>query len=120
MARGHLDYWFTSKHRESGEPDPKGPQWVDYRPPLEQLGAGRYHVTAQYRQTDNRAPYEALYIVSHRGGMTTVKRDQRVGAGYVNIELGDFDLGCTGWARAQDPGADSITFNKMVFKYLGP
>ena len=89
-------------------------------PDRRQPTRSKIETTAQYRQTDNRAPYEALYIVSHRGGMTTVKRDQRVGAGYVNIELGDFDLGCTGWARAQDPGADSITFNKMVFKYLGP
>lgn len=120
VARAHLDYWFTSKHREAGEPDPRGPQWVDYRPPLGRLGAGRYRITAQYRQTENRASYEALYLIMHRGGNTTLKKDQRQGSGYVDLDLGEFDLGCTGWVRVQDTGSESISFNKMTFRYLGP
>lgn len=118
VARAHLDYWYSSGNREAGEPDPRMDQWVDYRPPLGQLGAGRYRITAQYRQTDNRASYEALYIVTHRGGTTTVRRDQRQGTGYVDVPLGEFDLGCTGFVRVQDTGAQSISFNKMVFQFL--
>lgn len=107
VARGHLDYWFTSSHREAGEPNPAGDQWVDYRPPLRQLGAGRYRITAQYRQTDNRAPYAALYLVNHRGGVTTVARDQRQGTSYVDLALGEYDLGCAGWVRVKDSGSAS-------------
>lgn len=120
VARAHLDYWYTSSHQEAGEPDPRGEQWVDYRPPLSTLGAGRYEITAQYRQTDNRASYPAQYTVRYPGGRATRTADQRQGSGYVSVPLGTFNLGCTGWVRVRDTGAASITFNRMTFRFLGP
>ena len=116
----NIGYWYSSSHQNPGDPDPKGAQWVDYRPPLDKLGAGRYHITAEYRQSANRASYDALYIVTHKGGVTTVKRKQTVGVEFTTFDLGDFDLGCAGYVRVQDPGAESITFDRMFFKYLGP
>ena len=113
-------YWYTSKHQNPGDPDPRGPQFVDYRPPLATLAAGRYQITAEYRQSDNRAPYDAVYTISHRGGAATVKRDQRLGLDFVTFDLGIYDLGCTGSVRVTDTGADSISFGRLFFKYLGP
>ncbi len=124
VARAHDGgsgpYWYTSAYQEPGEPNPAGDQWVDYVPPLAVLGAGRYHITAQYRMTSSRASYPALYIVHHATGTTTIQRSQLIGTDYVSFDLGDFDLGSTGWVRVQDTGSQSITFNKMKFTYLGP
>lgn len=123
VARAHHfleNYWFSSKHQEAGEPSPTGPQWVDYAPPLRKLGAGRYQVGVYYRQSDNRAPYPAVYTVHPASGAdVTVKVDQRKGTGFVKVDLGTHDLGCTGWVRVEDTGDDSIVFGKMELVYLG-
>jgi hypothetical protein len=124
VARAHsltYSYWFTSKHVDvAGEPDPAGEQWVDYVPPLGTLGRGKYKLVAYYRQSDNRAPYPAVYEVHHAGGVTKLTRDQRLGSELTGFELGTFDLGCDGFVRAIDTGTDSICFAKMELTYVGP
>ena len=119
VARAHLDYWYSSSFREAGEPDPAGPQYVDYRPPFGTLGTGRYRITTRYRQTDSRASYPALYHVHHATGTTTVEQDQRVGSDFVDLDLGEYDLAADGWVRVEDPGRGSITFFEMTFTFLG-
>lgn len=119
VARAHNDYWYTSKYQEPGEPDPAGPQWVDYKPPLNILNPGRYRINAQYRNTGSRANYNVPYIVTKGDGTTTtIYKNQSVGTDYITFDLGEFELGSTGWVRVQDPGADSITFNRMKFTFL--
>jgi len=76
VVRGHdygncPRYWYTQTHQYSNEPDLNGPQWVDYKPPLSILGAGRYRIIAQYRSLSGRAPYPAQYIVTAGNGSTT-------------------------------------------------
>jgi hypothetical protein len=95
---------------------------VDYLPPLTILGAGRYIIEAEYRNTTSRASYPAQYVVHHAGGTTTVLKSQLDGTSgaYVSFTVGDFDLGSTGWVRVNDTGCQSITFNRMRFTYLGP
>lgn len=113
-------YWYTSSHRESGEPDPRGEQWVDYVPPLEMLGGGIYQIKTFYRHSENRADYPAKYIIHHVGGTTTINRDQRIGADMVAFDLGQWNLGTDGWVRVQDTGARSICFGNMEFTYVQP
>ncbi len=124
VARAHTfgqSYWYTSKHVDTaGEPNPSGPQHVDYAPPLARLGAGRWAITMYYRQGDNRAPYPAVYEVHHAGGTTMINRDQRVGSDYTGFSLGTFDLGCAGYVRVKDTGSESISFGHMEMKYVGP
>lgn len=124
VARAHLfgeAYWFTSKHQEPGEPNPKGDQWVDYVPPFAKLGAGKYKVFMKYRAGENRATYPAKYVVSHAAGASTVMRDQALGGMVVTeFELGTFTFGCTGSIRAIDTGAESISFGAARFVYVGP
>lgn len=124
VARGHVfgeAYWYTSKHQEAGEPNPKGDQWVDYAVPFAKIGGGRYRVFMKYRAGENRADYPAKYVVHHIGGPTTVTRDQHIGGSVVTeFELGVFDFGCTGSVRAEDTGADSISFGAARFVFVGP
>jgi len=120
VSRAHIDYWYTSSYQDAGEPDPNGEQWVDYAPDFATLGAGQYEIVAHYRQTENRAPYEALYKVQHRDGEAIVGRDQREGDDYESLSLGVYDL-CPGdFVRVEDPGANSISFNQMDFIWVGP
>jgi hypothetical protein len=97
VARAHLGgcsgrYWYTSSNQSlcsddppvnscppntcADEPDPAGPQYVDYAPPFgtgaNQLPPGRYRLNAEYRNTTSRASYPAEYIVNHATGTTTV------------------------------------------------
>ncbi len=124
VARAHTfieEYWYTSKHQEAGEPSPTGPQWVDYEPPLRKLGTGRYGVAIYYRQSENRASYPAVYTVHPAvGPVVVVKADQRKGTDFVKVDLGEHDLGCTGWVRVEGTGNDSIVFGKMELVYRGP
>lgn len=120
VARAHLDYWYTSAHQEPGEPSPSGVQFVDYTPPFVNRGIGRYRITARYRQTENRADYNAEYIVHHAGGSSTILRNQTTGTDYVNFDLGEFFMCDGSFVRVNDPGSGSITFNEMTFTYLGP
>jgi hypothetical protein len=122
VARAHGGYWYTSSYQLTGEPDPGGPQWVDYVPDFGQLGVGCYQVIAQYRATDARATYPAQYhIIGTAAGDVLIERVQLRNNGlYLDEDLGRHAL-CTGsYVRIQDPGAQSITFNKMRFIYLGP
>ena len=48
-------YWFTDVDQFEGEPDPAGEQWVDFVPPFEILGPGRYSIEAGYRWAAERA-----------------------------------------------------------------
>jgi len=114
-------FWYSSGFRQPGEPDPAGEQWVDYKPPLSILGPGRYHITANYRQTSSRASYDVLYTVHHAAGTTTLHRSQfGYGIQDATFDLGEFDLGSTGWVRVQDTGSESVAFDQMSFTYLGP
>lgn len=109
--------------QQPGEPDPAGEQWVDYVPPIEVLGPGRYAVSASYRWSSGRASYPAIYRVHHALGTNEVPRDQRLGtAGFVMIyfNLGEFELRPGSLVRVEDPGSESITFGNMRFKLLAP
>ncbi len=123
VARGHCGgtscYWYSSSHQEAGEPDPSGSQWVDYTPDFSDLGVGWYQITARYRQTENRADYEAWYRVSHRDGDTLTEVDQRDGTDDVSFDLGTYWMCPGSVVRVEDPGSESITFNDMSFAYLG-
>lgn len=122
VARGHADYWYSSSHQKAGEPDPNGPQWVDYTPDFDQLGRGCYRITAQYRGTNNRALYPALYrVLNTANGDHLYERVQkRLDGAYVDEDLGTHQMCSTSFVRIEDPGPNSISMNKMRFKYLGP
>ncbi len=122
VARAHLDYWYSSKNREKGEPDPNGEQWVEYRPPIEILGAGRYSIRAQYREGRNRAPYPAVYLIQHQNGKSRIEKVQNIPAtgGLVWLDLGRYELGKGDFIRVVDTGAGSISFGYMEFTFLGP
>jgi hypothetical protein len=131
VARAHLGgcsgrYWYTSSYQEAGEPDPAGPQYVDYIPPFgaasSQLTPGRYRLNAEYRFTDSRATYPAEYIVNGTSGTTTVLKSQRDGTvgSCPEFDIGEFDLGPGSYIRVNDSGTSSITFNRMLFTYIGP
>ncbi|MBW1810494.1 MAG: hypothetical protein JRJ87_20015, partial [Deltaproteobacteria bacterium] len=121
VARAHNDYWYTSTYQEAGEPDPAGEQWVDYAPDFSSLGVGCYKIMAQYRGTDSRALYAAQYrIIDTRDGDVLIERVQeRVGGAYVDEDLGNHFMCPDSFVRIQDPGPNSITFNRMQFTYLG-
>ncbi|MBD3386873.1 T9SS type A sorting domain-containing protein [candidate division KSB1 bacterium] len=123
IARAHLNYWYSSKKQvEEGEPDPNGEQWVDYRPPIHVLGAGRYSIRAQYREGRNRAPYPAVYVIHHQGGESRIEKGQNVPGtgGLVWLDLGRYELAKDDYIRVIDTGASSISFGHMEFTYLGP
>lgn len=131
VARAHvggctLRYWYTSSYQDPGEPDPAGPQYVDYAPPFgtaaNQLTPGRYRLNAEYRNTTSRATYPAEYIITHASGITTVLKSQLdgVSGSCPNFDLGEFDLVAGSFIRVNDTGSQSITFNRMLFTYLGP
>lgn len=131
VARAHVGgcsgrYWYTSSYQEPGEPDPAGPQYVDYAPPFgagaNQLTPGRYRLNAEYRNTTSRATYPAEYVIHHEAGTTTVLKSQLdgVSGSCPNFDLGEFDLGAGSHVRVNDIGSSSITFNRMRFTYLGP
>lgn len=116
-------YWYTAADQYAGEPDPAGPQWVDYVPPFEILGPGRYEITASYRWSTSRASYPAVYRVHHGLGTNEVLRDQRIGtSGFVMIAflLGEFEMRPGSFVRVEDTGAESITFGNMQFKLVTP
>ena len=121
VARAHNDYWYTSSHQESGEPDPNGDQWVDFVPNFATLGTGRYHITTQYRATENRATYAALYwVLNHLDDDVVYEVIQERGEGeYVIVDLGEHYLCQGSFVRVQDPGPNSISFHRMDFTYLG-
>ncbi len=121
VARAHGDYWYTSSFQEAGEPDPNSPQWVDYVPDFNSLGVGCYNIMAQFRATENRANYAVAYrIINTSVGDVLIERVQYSGNGeYVDEDLGNHFMCPDSYVRIQDPGAKSITFNKMRFTYLG-
>jgi len=121
------NYWYTRERAtQPGEADPCGPQWIDYRPPLNILGPGLYQIDAMYRYTASRANYAVPYIVTRGDGSSvTINKFQNSPTGgdangYVAFNLGTFDLGSIGWVRVDDPGCDSITFHRMKFTLLAP
>jgi hypothetical protein len=116
-------YWFTGPDQYEGEPDPAGEQWVDYVPPFEILGPGRYEIIASYRWSTARASYPAVYRVQHGLGTNEVSRDQRIGVtGFVMIafSLGEYEMRPGSFVRVEDTGAESITFGHMQFKLVAP
>ena len=119
---GGCQYWYTSSHYNlPHDPNPAGPQWVDYKPPLNILGAGRYRIVAQYRNTPARATYPAQYIVHlGDGSTTTVNKSQLEGVDCVEFQVGEFDLGSTGWMRVNDTGSQSLVMSHVKFTWLGP
>jgi hypothetical protein len=118
-----VGYWFTSADQNEDEPDPAGEQWVDYAPPIEILGPGRYSIDASYRWSTNRAPYPAVYRIYHALGTNEVQRDQRIGsptAAITYFSLGEFELRPGSFVRVEDTGTGSITFANMRFRLLAP
>jgi hypothetical protein len=122
VARAHGNYWYSSSHQEPGEPDPNGPQYVDYVPSFNDLGVGCYHVETEYRATENRANYAVDYQLFD-GDQVRVSYEviQARGEGeYVPIDLGRHVLCAETRVRVSDPGPASISFHPMHFTYLGP
>lgn len=118
-----VGYWFTGSDQHEGEPDPAGEQWVDYIPPFEILGPGRYAVDAAYRWSTNRASYPAVYRIHHALGTNEVFRDQRIGSPGSTIfwfSLGEFEMRPGSFVRVEDTGTQSITFSNMRFRLLAP
>ena len=116
-------YWFTDVDQFAGEPDPAGEQWVDYVPPFEILGPGRYSVEAGYRWAASRASYPAVYAVHHLGGTNITLQSQRVGsvtASIAYVALGQFDMVPGSFLRVEDTGAESITFGNVRFRLIAP
>lgn len=126
VARGwptDVGYWFTAADQQLGEPDPAGEQWVDYVPPFEILGSGRYAIYGSYRWGSTRASYPAIYRVYHALGTNEVLRDQRIGTVGQTIEyffIGAFEMRPGSFVRVEDTGSESITFAHMRFVYLAP
>lgn len=121
VARAHNDYWYTSSYQENGEPNPRDAQWVDYAPDFGALGVGCYRIEAQYRGTDARATYAAHYRILGARAPDILIEDvqQRRGGAYVDVNLGNHFMCPASMVRIQDPGPNSITFNRMRFTYLG-
>lgn len=116
-------YWFTGPDQHEGEPDPAGEQWVDYVPPFELLGPGRYQIDASYRWSTGRASYPAVYHIYHALGTNEVLRDQRIGSAALTIvyfTLGEFEMRPGSFVRVEDTGSESITFANMRFKLTAP
>lgn len=121
VARAHNDYWYTSSYQEAGEPDPNGAQWVDYKPNFAALAVGCYRVMAQYRATSARASYAAQYrVLGSRDGDRLIEHVQERGDGeYRSVDLGHHFMCDGSFVRVEDPGPNSITFNRMRFTYVG-
>lgn len=118
-----IGYWFTGSDQHEGEPDPAGEQWVDYVPPFEILGPGRYAIDAAYRRSTNRASYPAVYHVYHALGTNEILRDQRLGSPNTTIywiSLGEFEMRSSSFVRVEDTGTESITFSNMRFRLVAP
>lgn len=118
-----IGYWFTGTDQHEGEPDPAGEQWVDYVPPFEILGPGRYAIDAAYRWSTNRASYPAVYRVYHALGTNEFLRDQRLGSPGTTIywvALGEFEMRPGSFVRVEDTGTESITFSNMRFRLVAP
>jgi hypothetical protein len=118
VSRAHtgrgISYWYTSKYRLPGEPDCAGEQWVDYVPPFDILGSGRYRLTWRFRASEGRAYYPARVQICHAGGMEVITVPQRTGTGAVAVDLGEFDMGAHGWVRVVDDRAGSIAFGPLL------
>lgn len=118
-----VGYWFTAAEQQPGEPDPAGEQWVDYAPPFEILGPGRYTIYGSYRWGSTRASYPAVYQVYHALGTNEVLRDQRIGTVGQTIEyflIGTYEMRPGSFVRVEDTGAESITFAHMRFHFVSP
>lgn len=118
-----VGYWFTGADQHEGEPDPAGEQWVDYMPPIEILGPGRYAIDASYRWSAGRASYPAVYRVHHALGTNVVLRDQRIGSPTLTIvyfPLGEFEMRPGSFLRVEDTGTESITFAHARFRLVAP
>lgn len=116
-------YWFTDVEQKAGEPDPAGEQWVDYVPPFEILGPGRYSIEVGYRWASTRASYPAVYAVHHLGGTNITLQSQRIGspaASIAYVSLGQFDMVPGSFVRVEDTGAEIITFGNARFRLITP
>jgi hypothetical protein len=113
-------YWFTGPDQHEGEPAPSDEQWVDYAPPFEILGGGRYALDASYRGASARASYPAVYRICHALGTNEVLRDQRIGANIVWFSLGEFEMRPGSFVRVEDTASESVTFANMRFRLLVP
>lgn len=116
-------YWLTAVDQFEGEPDPAGEQWVDYVPPFEILGPGRYSIEVGYRWAATRASYPAVYAVHHLGGTNITLQSQRIGspaASIAYVSLGQFDMVPGSFVRVEDTGAEIITFGNARFRLITP
>lgn len=116
-------YWFTDGDQFPGEPAPTDEQWVDYVPPFEILGPGRYSIEIGYRWAASRASYPAVYTVHHLRGSNTTHQSQRTGvagSSIVYAALGQFEMVPGSFVRVQDTGSESITFGNGRFRLIEP
>lgn len=116
-------YWFTDTNQFAGEPDPAAEQWVDYVPPFEILGPGRYSIEIGYRWAASRASYPAVYTVHHVHGTNVTLQSQRVGvagSSIVYVALGPFEMAPGSFVRVEDTGSEIITFGNGRFRLVEP
>ncbi|MBF0432327.1 MAG: T9SS type A sorting domain-containing protein [Fibrobacteria bacterium] len=115
-------YWYTSRFIfNEGEPDPAEPQWVDYVPPIDSLGAGTYKIEILFRNTENRPDYDAEYSVIVPGADTvtaTVNQKSGVEGDCMWFTVGEVELTEGSFVRAEDPGAGSLVFGPGKFTLL--
>ncbi len=122
VARAFHQYWYTSGHQKSGEPNPKGEQWVDYKPVFSVLGVGWYRIIPTYRATKHRPSYPAYYYVKNtKTGRDILRlRLQNQSKGYRNFNMGVYYMCKDSYLRVEDKGSGSILFKEAKFIYLGP
>ena len=122
VARAFHHYWYSSSKRNSGEPDPKGEQWVDYKPNFSNLGVGWYRLSAEYRSTHHRPSYLVHYYAKNTNTddkVTYARQNQRKIA-YRWVQMGVHYMCKDSYIRVEDPGRGAISFKRAKFIYLGP
>ncbi|MBF0433517.1 MAG: T9SS type A sorting domain-containing protein [Fibrobacteria bacterium] len=124
---GPCDHWYSSNHQtEPLEPDPSDEQWVDYKPPFDSLGAGRYKISVAWVSMSSRADtYPALHNVFHANGDTTVEIYQWDPAVESDDErcsfreIGEYDMVEGSYVRIEDTGPNSVSFAPVTFTLVG-
>ncbi|MBF0433254.1 MAG: carboxypeptidase regulatory-like domain-containing protein [Fibrobacteria bacterium] len=110
-------YWRNTGCPGMGCPDDTLENWVKYVPPVDSLGKGIYEITTWYRWAESeRADYPVLHIVYRADGSADTIKVQYVEVeGYVQVNLGEHDLGEDSYVQVVNPGIKPVTYCDMVF-----
>lgn len=115
-------YWYTSSRRKKNEPDPNGPQWVDYTPDFSKLGVGRYRIAIEYRSTHHRPDYPVHYYAkdTKTGDFLKLWKQNQHTKSYRWVQMGIHFMCKDSYVRVEDKGPGAISFKRGRFTYLGP